>query len=421
MSQYALVDCNNFYVSCEQIFNPWLEGRPVVVLSNNDGCVVARSQEAKRLGIAMGDPFFQIQELCSHGKVVVYSSNYQLYGDISERVMTIIASIVPDMQVYSIDEAFTRFPRTMTAEEVFCQCLQMRQKILQWVGIPTSIGIAPSKTLAKVATKCAKTDVASGVVDLTCPELRTKVLQELPLRDVWGIGARLESKCHSMGLQTAWDFCTQNPSAVRRQMGIVGERMLWELRGISCLPIEEVRPKKSISCSRSFGKTVVDEREVAEALASHAASACEKLRQQQSCATAMVVYVMALAGTGGGERRCFGDTVSFPSPTNATPDVIYQARRCLSRIFCPGQQYKKCGVLMVDIVPERSVAPDLFVPKEESRRRHLLQVVDALNGRFGKNTIFYGAMGVDRQWAMRCESRSRRYTTCWDELATVKA
>ena len=259
MSHYVLVDCNNFYVSCERVFNPWLEGRPVIVLSNNDGCVVARSQEAKQLGIAMGEPFFRIKDLCSCRKVVVYSSNYQLYGDLSERVMTVVASMTQNFQVYSIDEAFVWFPSTMSSQEVVDRCVALRRRIRQWVGIPTSVGIAPSKTLAKIATKLAKKS-ASGVVDLSCPSLRREVLKGVPIREVWGIGARLEAKCHGMGVQTAWDFCEKNTSLIRRHMGIVGERMLWELRGISCLPLEEEAPsKKSISCSRSFGKAVEDQ------------------------------------------------------------------------------------------------------------------------------------------------------------------
>lgn len=421
MSHFALVDCNNFYVSCERVFDPRLEGRAVIVLSNNDGCVVARSQEAKQLGIPMGEPFFKIRELCARRKIAVYSSNYQLYGDLSERVMTMLAATAPALQVYSIDEAFLWFPPTLSSEEVFARCVEIRQTIKQWVGIPTSIGIAPSKTLAKVATKLAKKEKTHGVVDLSSPLLQEVALKEFPIREVWGIGARLEERAHRMGIQTAWDFCQKNPSLIRREMGIVGERMVWELRGISCLPLTEAQPNKSISCSRSFGRAVTEYEELAEALSTHVASACEKLRQQESCARAMCVYVMALVDSSTGERRCFGSTIDLALPSNSTPDLIHSAKACLLRLFCRGQRYKKCGVIMIDLVPEESVEPDLFIGMEDDKRRRVLTTVDGINARFGKNTLFYGAMGVERGWAMRCDSRSRRYTTCWDELAVVRA
>lgn len=421
MSYFALVDCNNFYVSCERVFDPSLEGRAVIVLSNNDGCVVARSQEAKGLGISMGEPFFKIKELCARRDVAVYSSNYQLYGNLSERVMTILATMAPDLQVYSIDEAFLWYPSSMTSEEVFARCVEIRKKITQWIGIPTSIGIGPSKTLAKVATKLAKTQASHGVVDLSSISHQEAALKKLPVREIWGIGARLEAKVHGMGIQTAWDLCQKNPSLIRRQMGIVGERMLWELRGISCLPLEEVQPKKSISCSRSFGKALTDYEGLAEALSTHVASACEKLRQQESCASAMCVYVMAVVDSKTGEQRCLETTAGFSVPSNSTPDMIQSAKGCLASLFCRGQRYKKCGVIMMDLIPEASVVPDLFVEVADGKRRQALTTVDGINARFGKNTLFYGAMGVDRGFAMRCDNRSKRYTTCWDELAVVKA
>ena len=417
----VLVDCNNFYVSCERLFNPALEGRPVIVLSNNDGCVVSRSQEAKQLGIAMGEPFFKIRDLCTKKKVAVYSSNYQLYGDLSGRVMTVLSSMNPDLQIYSIDEAFLRYPSTIAPEQVVAQCVDIRRIIKQWIGIPTSLGIASTKTLAKVATKLAKKCPGSGVVDLTASALQEEVLKVFPIREVWGIGARLEEKFHALGMRTAWDLCSADPTFIRRQIGVVGERMVWELRGISCLPLEEASSKKSISCSRSFGERVTDLDTLAQAVSSHVALACEKLRSQGSCASAMSVYVAVLADSKTGERRYFESTASFPIPTNSTPVAIRAAKERLSHLFLTGQQYKKCGVVMMGLVPESSVAPDLFLGGVDPRSRHVADVVDSINAQFGRDTLFYGATGAVRRWTARSEWRSRRYTTCWDELAEVKA
>jgi DNA polymerase V len=420
MSHFVLVDCNNFYVSCERVFNPRLEGCPVIILSNNDGCIVARSQEAKLLGIGMGEPFFKVKELCERQKVVVYSSNYHLYGDLSGRVMSILSTVAPDLQIYSIDEAFLQLPAALGSEEVADRCKELRRIIKQWVGIPTSIGIASSKTLAKVATKLAKTN-SCGVVDLSAPSACEDALRTFPIREIWGIGAALEDRLHGMGIRTAWELCQKDPSYIRRCLGVAGERMLWELRGINCLPLEKVHPNKSITCSRSFGRTVQDCDEMAEAISAHAASACEQLREQHLCAYAMTVYVMALVDSKTGDRRCFGTTVSFLSHTNNTPEVIRRAKECLQQIFSPGQRYKKCGVIMIDLVSETSVAPDLFLGGFLLKHRRILETVDALNKRFGKNTVFYGAMGIDRSWKVRSDSRSSRYTTCWDELPIVKA
>lgn len=421
MNLFALVDCNNFYVSCERVFNPRLEGHPVIVLSNNDGCVVARSQEARQLGIGMGEPFFKIKELCSKKGVIVYSSNYELYGNLSGRVMAILAAVAPDLQVYSIDEAFLWFSSSNTSEEVVAQCKNIRSRIKQWIGIPTSIGIAPSKTLAKIATKLAKKSVA-GVVDLSSVGFQEEVLKGFPIGEVWGIGARSEATVHALGIQTAWDFCKQNPSFIRRHMGIVGERMLWELRGMSCLPLqEEQQANKTVTCSRSFGRCVCNQESLAEALSTHVASACEKLREQQVCARAMYVYIMALVNSSTGERSCSGTTASFSVPTNCTPDMIHRAKECLSHLFCEGQRYKKCGVVMLDLVSEKSICPDLFLDCVPTKRRKILNTVDAINARFGRHSLFYGAMGIDQGWASRSDNHSRRYTTRWDELAIVQA
>jgi DNA polymerase V len=431
MKYCALVDCNNFYVSCERLFNPALEKRPVIILSNNDGCVVARSQEAKQLGIGMGEPFFKVSDLCSKRDVVVYSSNYQLYGDLSERVMAVLATATPDLEIYSIDEAFLWFPESMSIKQVVETCVRVRQQVYQWVGIPTSIGIAPTKTLAKLATALAKesqkkeplspTRKRSAVISLLSNSDWEPILKTTPIRQLWGVGAGLEKRFHGLGIQTAWDLHESDPLLIRHRAGIVGERLLWELHGVNCLPLEKAESRKSITCSRSFGEAVTDPQDLSEALSTHISSACEKLREDGLCATAMQVFALTAIDPITEERNRYGTTISFPTPTNDTPYAIDLATKTLHQWAKQGPRYKKCGVVMFDFVPEQQVSPDLFHGGLGNKRREVLNVVDAINARFGKNTLFYGATGVHPRWQMRCDHRSRRYTTCWDELATVRA
>jgi len=417
---YALVDCNNFYVSCERLFNPQLEGRPVIVLSNNDGCVVARSQEAKQLKIGMGEPFFKIRDLCRVHNVAVYSSNYQVYGDISQRIMSVLSGRSPDMEVYSIDEAFLTYPESMSPQALWEHIAETRRLVKKWVGIPTSIGIAPTKTLAKVANDLAKKNRVVGLFDLTSKSKCDEVLKDYPIEDVWGIGRNLSVQLKAMGIYTAGEFAAMDPVIIRRKMGVVGERMLWELRGISCLMLEETAPKKSISCSRSFGKTVTEASELAEALATFVSRACVKLRSQNSCAQAINVYLEAVLDPQTNLRRHYSTVVSFVMPTSDTAHIISAAKETLKSLFCKGQSYKKCGIILLDLIHERSVIPDLFLAPNP-KRKLVMQTVDALNARFGKNTLFYGAMGIDPQWKVRADRRSPLYTTSWDELPFVRA
>lgn len=422
MGSFVLADCNNFYVSCEKLFNPALEGRPVIVLSNNDGCVVARSQEAKALGIKMGEPFFKIKELCRGRGVCVYSSNYSLYGDISERVMEILSGIAPECQIYSIDEAFLRYPADMAASELFNICQELRRTIKRWVGIPISLGIAPTKTLAKAANHLAKKDRTAGVFDICSANIRQQALDNFPIEEVWGIGKRLKEKLNCMAIYTAGDFCRMDPLIIRSKMGVVGERMLWELRGLSCLEIEEeAAPKKSITCSRSFGRIVTEPQELAEALATFVNTACTKLRSQNSLAQAICVYLEALIEPGHPARHQYSICADLPQPTSNTPQVIAAAKHCLNKIFRKQDRYKKCGVILLDLMPEEHIIPDFFQAAPDPKRTVVMQTVDALNSRFGKDTVFFGAMGTDPQWKMRSGRRSRHNTTNWNCLPTAKA
>lgn len=418
---FVLVDCDNFYVSCERLFNPSLNKRAVIVLSNNDGCVVARSQEAKKLGIKMGEPFFQIKQLCERLKILVYSSNYSLYGDISQRIMRILGTMAEEIETYSIDEAFLTFS-SKPAKDLLLYCTEIRRIIKKWVGISVSIGIASTKTLAKVATSIAKKNgegvclLNTGIED---------VLKKVPVEDIWGIGSNTKVKLHARSITTAWEFQKQDPISIRKLLGVVGERILWELKGRSCLPLERVSAKKSIASSRSFGKIITEQTELAEALSTYVNTACVKLRQQKSCAQAICVYLELAIDYQSNEPytgpRQHSTVISFKSPTNDTPQIISAAKSCLEYLYRKGLRYKKCGVILLDLISEARVSADLFMEKPHKNRQSVAKVFDALNKRFGKNTLFYGAMGVNPDWKMRSQKRSGGNSSCWDDLPIVKA
>ena len=420
MNHYIVADCNNFYASCERIFNPSLEKHPLIVLSNNDGCVVARSQEAKQLGINMGDPYFKIKALCERCRIAVFSSNYELYGDISQRVMTLLAELAPEIECYSIDEAFLRFPKKFSEKEICMRAIHMRTIIKKWVGIPISLGIAPTKTLAKAAVELAK-KAPHGVFSLHSPEKRQALLAALPTEEIWGIGKKFSERLRGMQIYTAQQFVEADPGMIRHKMGIVGERILWELRGIACLQLEEISIKKSLCCSRSFGQAVVKKEELEEALATYASMACVKLRQQKCYAQALTAFFEAILDPAAGTRQHYSRTAAFPAPTSDTAEAISTAKKLLSTVYNEREKYKKCGVILLDLIPERQELPDLFSTGMRPERKQLMQTIDALNNRFGKGTLFFAAAGTDPRWKMRSDKRSRHYTTDWDDLPIAKA
>lgn len=422
MNHFVLADCNNFYVSCERLFNPRLEGKPVIVLSNNDGCVVARSQEAKKLGIKMGEPFFKIKEYCYRHRIAVYSSNYRLYGDLSARVMQILSEIAPEIEIYSIDEAFLSFPASIPSAELFNHCLEIRQKVKKWTGIPLSLGIAPTKTLAKAASKMAKKG-SEGVFDLSEPDVREKVLQGFPIEDLWGIGSQWKKILCAQDIATAWQFKEKESVFIRKLMGVVGERMWWELQGVSCLSLQEPSPRKNITSSRSFGNPITDLTSLSEALASFVNTACIKLRGQNSYAQGLYVYVESIVNSLTGERATTGASAALPFPSQDTPQIICAAKDCLKQIFRENVKYKKCGVVLLDLIQERDVIPDLFLGNIDPKRKALNEVVDSINEYYGKNTLFYGAMGTSAMptWKMRSDKSSCYETTCWKNLPIVRA
>ena len=420
MSHFVLADCNNFFVSCEKLFNPKLEGRPVVVLSSNDGCVVSRSQEAKRIGIKMGQPYFQIKDLCSLSKVAVFSSNYRLYGDLSERMMNVLSSASPDMEVYSVDEAFLNFSDSLESEVVFSNCVELRARVKKWVGLPISLGVAPTKTLAKIAGDMAKRS-AVGVFNLSLPVVQKEVLQAVPVHEVWGVGSKLSEMLRGMGIRTAWDFREADLIRIRKKMGVMGERIVLELRGVSCLGLEEPQPKKSIICSRSFGQVISKKEEVAEALSTFASAACETLREQGSYTCAMSVWLEAVLDAKLGTRRHYSRLHAFAFPTSDTPQIITAAKSILSNLFIPTEQYKKCGIVLLDLISEDLVVPDLFLGGVDPKRKAAMKTLDAVNEQFGKKSLFFGAMGTDAKWKTRSDKGSQYNTVEWDALPIVKA
>ena len=423
--QFALVDVNNFYVSCERVFKPSLESTPVVVLSNNDGCAVARSNEVKSLGVKMGMPWFKMKDLARQHGIQAYSSNYALYGDMSNRVTSILRDYSPDLEVYSIDESFLRIE---TVAHLYGGAIpmgqQMRHRIKQWTGLPVCVGVGPTKTLAKFANHLAKkNDVFNGVCDLhamTRPE-RLEWMWGVEVGEVWGVGSRIRKRLAGMGIDTVLDLRNASPKQMRAQFGVVMERTCNELRGISCLELEDVMPpKQQIMSSRSFGAPVETIEELRESVASYLASAAEKLRRQNSVAGAVYVFVLTNRFKEDEPQYNAGITVPMGDATDDTLALTSAALRGLAAIFRPGFRYKKTGVMLTLLSDKAARQATLFDdPVARAKSEKLMKAMDAINHEFGRGTLRSGASGVVQRWAMRTENRSPRYTTRWDELPVV--
>ena len=383
----ALIDCNNFYVSCERVFQPELRGRPVVVLSNNDGCVIARSNEAKALGIAMGAPWHLHRAQFEKSGVIVRSSNYTLYGDMSARVMKVLSDFTPDLEIYSIDEAFLGMEGFGASLETHTRAL--RATVRQWTGIPVSVGIAPTKTLAKVANHIAKRDEKHGGVVLLLEEAaQDAALARLQLTDLWGIAGRLAAKLNLLGITTPLALKQTDPRFIRERLGVVVERLVLELRGVSCLDLERHTPdRKSIMASRSFGRPVTTLSEMQEAVAAYTMRAAEKLRRQ-ALATAHLAVFIETNRFKPGERQHFASKpVQLPVATSDSAKLIRAARAGIAALWRPGYRYKKAGVLLLDLHPANQVQESLFDRKDDARRITLMRTLDGLNQRYGRNTL----------------------------------
>lgn len=428
MSVFALADCNNFYVSCERVFNPVLQGNPVVVLSNNDGCVIARSNEAKALGIAMGEPAFKREAWFKKQGVAVYSSNYALYGDMSARVMRTLSRYTPEIEIYSIDEAFLELsgmqPLAMSLD---AYAREMRGIVKQWTGVPISIGIAPTKTLAKIANRLAKKSPEScGVLDL-CERMEDSaymdaLLENIATSDVWGVGRRYAKMLAGLGVHNARQLRDMPDHAVRQRMTVGGLHTVLELRGRSCIPLEEAPPpKKAIVSSRSFGRPVRSLVEMREAVSAYVSRACEKLRNQQGVASHLTVFIMTNPHKKG-PQHSESFTARMQVPGDHTPDWIALAQQCLERIYKPGFVYKKAGIMLTGIENRNGRQLSLLEdpPQQQGRRQALMQTLDRVNQKWGRSTLQYAAAGLGRPWTMRQLRKSARFTTSWHELPVVR-
>lgn len=422
---FAVVDCNNFFVSCERVFRPDLKNTPVVVLSNNDGCAVSRSQEAKALGIPMGAPHFKWKEIAEKNNIEVFSSNFALYGDFSKRIMSILSTFTSEIEIYSIDEAFLSL-KHIPAKDYALFCKTIRETVLQWTGIPVSIGIAPTKTLSKVADKLAKHEGDyEGVLNFsTLSEQEIdRYLERFPVGDVWGVGWKSRRKLQSHEIMTAKDLKYADTKWIKKEMSIMGVKTVMELRGISCIPLEEVHDiQKGIMCTRGFGRYVESMDELAEAVSLYTARACEKLRSQNAIASYITVYIRTNKHNPAQKQYYNALTIPLENPSSFTPTLTNYALNVLKKIYKKGYRYNKAGVLLGGILPEGYTQDDLFLftdKEQEYKGKALMDVMDRLNKKYGRNTVYLASEGTKHNWIMKQDHRSPRYTTSWNELLEV--
>ncbi|MBL6997829.1 MAG: Y-family DNA polymerase [Phycisphaerales bacterium] len=412
---YALADCNNFYASCERVFEPHLEGKPVVVLSNNDGCIIARSQESKMIGFKMGEPIFKCKGLVKKHSVIVRSSNFALYGDMSRRVMQTIRLFSPDVEIYSIDEAFIKLDG-LAGRNYEKIMRKMRMAILQWTGIPVSIGIGKTKTLAKLANHYAKKiPEVGGVAEI--PQNSDEMLRAVEIEDVWGIGRRWSKKLRNIGVNTAFDLATMEPESIRRSFNIIAMKTAMELRGHTFFRLEQTPEKrKTLLRSRSFGKPVESWHELSEAIASHATRAAEKLRNEELVAKVLRVFFHTSLFNYQEPRHSAHATVELIPPTNVTHTIIKAALGAAKPVWKCGFRYKRAGVQLIDLSSGQT-QNSLFESQEtKARDKRMMVILDSVNASMGSGTLHFAATGFTKVMQMKQTRRSPRYTTHWDEL-----
>jgi DNA polymerase V len=439
---YALIDGNNFYVSCERVFRPSLQGRPVVVLSNNDGCAIARSNEAKDLGIRMGHPWHEIRHLEEEAGLIALSANFELYGDMSDRMMSLAAGLGPEQEIYSIDESFVGLDGVKG--DLVARARAVRARILNWTGIPCGIGIGPTKTLAKLANHIAKTAERkpgsyparfAQVCDLTsATDLeRETLLQATDVGEVWGVGGRIGAQLRELGVKTVWDLARMDPQVVRQRWSVVLERTVQELKGVSCIQLDDVPPpKQQIACTRSFGTAVRDLASLKEAVSEFAGRAAEKLRGQNSLAGEVLVFIRT-SPFRKVPQYSRSHVQPLVRPSADTREIVGAAIEGLGKIFRPGFDYSKAGVMLMDISSASQVQtelgfddPELTLPPTPQRDpQRLMAALDAVNQRWGKHTMKLGSNRLNPQtprgWVMKQERRTPRYTTLWEEMPLVRA
>jgi len=417
----AIVDANAFYCSCERVFNPGLKDRPVIILSNNDGCAISRSDEAKAVGINMGMPFFMMQEIIRQHQVQVFSSNYTLYGDMSSRVMAVLNGYTPYIEHYSIDEAFLDLSgvRTPDLHETGCD---IRNIVDRNTGIPVTVGIAPTKTLAKMANRFAKkTRNKAGVHCLGCQKAIDEVLQYTEVGDIWGIGKQYGKLLQQHGFYTAADLVKAPDEWIRKNLSVVGQRMVTELRGVPAIKWEETPPpKKAICTSRSFGYLVEDKMQLQEAVANYAANVALKLRKQHSCATQLQVFIQTNPFRTEDKQYYRSVDLELPLATNCSRKLIKYALKCLDIVYTSGYKFLKAGVTATGIVPESTIQYSLFDVQDPPENKQLMGAIDSINRSFGRDLVRFAVQGYEKKWRLRADHLSQRYTTNWDELLLIK-
>lgn len=417
---FCLVDCNNFYVSCERVFNPKLENKPVVILSNNDGCIISRSNEAKELGIDMGAPLFEVEHLIRKYNVEVFSSNYTLYGDMSDRIMTTLEMMVPDIELYSIDEAFLVVPENNKHREDLGQSI--KNIVKQNIGIPVSVGMGETKTLAKVANKIAKKyKKFEGVLDIISHPKIDKVLDFTKVGDVWGVGRKYAELLNSNGIFNALQLRDAPDNWVKKAMTITGLKTVYELRGISCIKLEQVSPdRKTIVRSGSFSRPTSSLKELKEAVAFYISRAAEKLREQELIASHLRVFLSTNYFNPNEPQYNNSAIIQLPISTSFTPELIANGLKILERIYKPNFMYKKAGVMFSGILNENKVQLNLFTYRDSEKEKQLMEAVDKINRRFGNGKIQFGATGLEREWKSRAARLSPFYTTRWSDIPVAK-
>ena len=423
----AIVDCNSFYCSCERVFRPDLNTKPVVVLSNNDGCIISRSDEAKALGVEMAGPYFKAKNLIEKNNVATFSSNYNLYGDMSRRVMDTLKILAGEknVEVYSVDESFLDV--SMVDENKLIEYgLHMREIVEQWTGVSVSIGIAPTKTLAKIANHIAKKNKAEMqcVAALVSDVEITKELKKTSVKEIWGIGRAYAEKLMNWGITNAWDLCNMPEEWVRKNMGgVTGTRLVRELKGIPCLEMqEELQIKKMITTTRMFGRNVTALDDIKEAVATYTSRAAEKLRRQNCSASVLSIFIVAKEESQSANfshGAALHAQINLVLPTSVTSELIAPALKLTEQIFIEGREYKKAGVLLSGIVPENSIQSNLFVTEPQINKRPLMNALDNINFSMRDDVVKFASSGLDRDWKMRREFRSPRYTSRWRELRNV--
>jgi len=426
----AIVDCNSFYCACERLFQPQLQHAPVVVLSNNDGCIVSRSDEAKQLGINMAIPYFQAKELIEKNKVHAFSSNYHLYGDLSWRVMETMRQLAPpgSVEVYSVDEAFINLDH-IASDQLQAYCILLKKKIETWTGISVSIGVGPNKVLSKVANRLAKKSklLTGCVVILNDTKKIQAALQNTPIDDVWGIGYSYSEKLKTYGINTAYALSIKDLSWGKRFLGgVPGMKLIRELKGMHSHDMQAPRTsKKMIATTRMFGRTVSEWQEIEEALATYATRTAEKLRRQHSAAYGVSVFLLKKTPPQTDishyhHGRQVSGYVKLDNPSNLTPDIIKAVVALGKSLYEQGELYKKAGVILSDFVPDNALQTNLFVAPKDQNRKKLMNVIDNMNAAFRDDILKFATSGTQKNWKMRSERRSKRYTTRWDELCLVR-